>query len=500
MSEQARIPPHWSMAPLGDLVLDRVENREPAPREHIRYIDISAIDNRAKRVTGATELVGASAPTRARQWVQTGDVLVSLTRPNLNAVALVDHGLDGCVASTGFDVLRPLEIEPRYIHYFAQSDAFVQPLASLVQGVVYPAVRPRDVRRQQIPVPPLREQVCIADALDDHFTRLDAAEAALKRAQARLKRFRASVLQAAVTGRLVPTEAEIARREGRSYEPASALLERVLAERRKRFEASGKRGKSVEPAAPDVASLLELPEGWCWATVGTLKVYSIYGPRFAADRYASEGPAVLRTSDITPSGRINLNTAPRIRLTSEELDRFRVCPGDLLVTRSGSVGTVAVYDDTVAAIPGAYLLHYRFDPLIVDPWYVLAVLRSSKGQRTLRGGAGGVGRPNLNAPTVEQICVPVPPILEQRRIVEAIDEMLAKEEHISGSLAGTARRTATLRRTVLALAFAGRLVDPDPSDEPASALLDRIRASPAQTVSNASPKPRRVPRRPRTTT
>ena len=96
--------------------------------------------------------------------------------------------------------------------------------------------------------------------IEKQFTRLDASVAALKRIQANLKRYRASVLKAACEGRLVPTEAELARAEGRDYEPADRLLERILSERRARWEAQeNRRGKYKEPIAPGTSDLQELP-------------------------------------------------------------------------------------------------------------------------------------------------------------------------------------------------------------------------------------------------
>ena len=96
----------------------------------------------------------------------------------------------------------------------------------------------------------------------------DAAVASLRRAQANLKRYRAGVLKSACQGTLVATEAELARAEGRDYEPADALLRRILAERRARWESPPKkRGKYQEPAAPDTSELPQLPEGWVWATL-----------------------------------------------------------------------------------------------------------------------------------------------------------------------------------------------------------------------------------------
>jgi len=139
-----------------------------------------------------------------------------------------------------------------------------------------------------VPVAPLHEQRRIAEAIESYFSRLDDAVATLERVQRNLKRYRASVLKAAVEGRLVPTEAteaELARRQGRDYESASALLERILLERRRRWaeaelakmKAAGKaptngkwKAKYKEPVAPDTTELPDLPGGWCWASVEQL--------------------------------------------------------------------------------------------------------------------------------------------------------------------------------------------------------------------------------------
>src|SRR5690606_19122091 len=97
----------------------------------------------------------------------------------------------------------------------------------------------------------------------------DEAVANLKRVKANLKHYKAAVLKAAVEGRLVETEAEIARREGRSFETGEQLLQRILETRRSQW--NGK-GKYKEPAAPNTTDLPELPEGWVWATVEQLNL------------------------------------------------------------------------------------------------------------------------------------------------------------------------------------------------------------------------------------
>src|SRR5690606_13042558 len=117
-----------------------------------------------------------------------------------------------------------------YVH-FLQDDIY-----RLGTGSTFPNVTFNQLAAIPVPVPPVDEQQRIVSKVDELVTRLDAAVAALKRVQANLKRYRAAVLKAACEGRLVPTEAELARAEGRAYEPASVLLQRILAERRAQWE------------------------------------------------------------------------------------------------------------------------------------------------------------------------------------------------------------------------------------------------------------------------
>ena len=145
-------------------------------------------------------------------------------------------------------------------------------LEPYVTGTTRPKLTQAALNLIPLPLPPLPEQHRIVAEIEKQFTRLDASVAALKRALANLKRYRASVLKAACEGTLVPTEAELARAEGRDYEPASVLLERILSERRARWESQDKkRGEYKEPVAPDTSELPELPEGGCGQRLATLR-------------------------------------------------------------------------------------------------------------------------------------------------------------------------------------------------------------------------------------
>mgnify|MGYP000098943962 CR=1 FL=1 len=104
------LPNGWEVATIGDVTLPKVPQGAPEEKSTFTYVDISSVDNVAKRIASARSLVGKDAPSRARQHLAPNDVLVSMTRPNLNAVAKAPADLDGAIGSTGFDVLRCLEL------------------------------------------------------------------------------------------------------------------------------------------------------------------------------------------------------------------------------------------------------------------------------------------------------------------------------------------------------------------------------------------------------
>lgn len=136
--------------------------------EVFTYIDLSAIDQETKTIVGAREVRCTEAPSRARQLVSAGDVLVATVRPNLNGVASVTAELDGATASTGFCVLRPRpsRLDARYLFHWVKSPGFVADMVKKVTGANYPAVSDRIIFDSFIPLPSLSEQRQIAKVLD----------------------------------------------------------------------------------------------------------------------------------------------------------------------------------------------------------------------------------------------------------------------------------------------------------------------------------------------
>jgi type I restriction enzyme, S subunit len=164
----------WPRCVIGNLVSD-VSTWNPLRATQdceFEYIDIASIDRETKTIAQTTRTRAQASPSRARQLVRAGDILVSTVRPNLNAVAFVPDALDGATASTGFCVLRcvPDRLNPRYLYHWVRTSSFIGEMVRLSTGASYPAVSDRIVCNSTLPFPPLAEQKRIADILDQADT------------------------------------------------------------------------------------------------------------------------------------------------------------------------------------------------------------------------------------------------------------------------------------------------------------------------------------------
>ena len=202
--EQKELPAGWKWVKLGDVCI-KTSTVDPKlePDKTFTYIDISSVDRDTKTIVNPQSVLGQDAPSRAKRLVLNKDVLVSTTRPNLNAVAIVPPNLDGQVCSTGFCVLRSDKtINPDYLFNFTKSRQFVEPLSGLVSGALYPAVTDKQVLSQPIPLPPLGEQKRISSELDDKIAGVKLAEASIQQELDTIEAIPAALLRKAFSGDL----------------------------------------------------------------------------------------------------------------------------------------------------------------------------------------------------------------------------------------------------------------------------------------------------------
>jgi type I restriction enzyme S subunit len=370
-------------------------------------------------------------------------------------------------------------IPAKYVLYAFR--ATEEELRSRSTGTTFDAIRGDDLRSHSIPLAPLTKQHRIVAEIEKHLTRLDDAVASLHRARANLKRYRTSVLKAACEGRLVPTEAELARREGRDYEPASTLLERILKERLARWEGQEKRrGKYREPRPPDTSNLPPLPEGWTWASLSQISEMQGGIQKHPKRAPRENSCPFLRVANVL-RGHLDLSEVHEIELLAGELEKLRLQTGDLLIVEgNGSpteIGRMAIWNGEIGdCVHQNHIIRARMLGGVISE-YCEAYWNSPNGaSRVLEVASSTSGLYTLSVSKVGRLPVPLPPLLEQRRIVAEVERHMSVIKAAEATVEANLKRTERLRQAILGRAFDGKLVPQDPTDEPASVLLERIRA------------------------
>jgi type I restriction enzyme S subunit len=428
-----------------------------------------------------------------KKIAEAGDILISVRAP----VGPTNLCREKSCIGRGLSAIRPRAGMPNlYFLYFLWG--IEQDWQSKATGTTFSAISGKVLREQEVPLAPLPEQRRIVAEIETQFTRLDAGVAALERAQANLKRYRAAVLKAACEGRLVPTEAELARAEGRDYEPADQLLARILAERRTRWEvdylekqrAKGKEPKNdkwkqkyKEPELPKLEHLPELPKGWVWTTLEILasdRRHAIssgpFGSALGTKDYRESGIPVIRGKNVADGQLMLDNWVYVSKEKAAQLKRSVARPNDLVVVAVGSSGRAAIVP---SSLPKAILSQNcnKITPEtdVILPKYLVQAMQIGIIQEQLEQKTTDTVRKFLSLTNLRKTLIPVPPLPEQHRIVAEVERRLSVVAALEAEVEAALARAVRLRQSILKRAFEGRLVPQDPSDEPASALLARIR-------------------------
>ena len=302
----------------------------------------------------------------------------------------------------------------------------------------------------------MSEQRRIVAEIEKQFTRLDAGVAALRRVQANLKRYRAAVLKAACEGRLVPTEAEIARNEGRTFETGEQLLQRILSDRRKNWKG---RGKYKDPVAPSTESQDRLPAGWAWAAWDQVG-FSQNGRPFPSSAYQDSGIKLLRPGNLHVSGKVVWTENNTCFLSQKFLDDNP----DLLVKGSELVMNLtaqSLKDEflgrvCLTASDDCCLLNQRLarlTPIVISSEFTLILLKSWRFRRFVDGLNSGSLIQHMFTSQLAEFTFPLPPLPEQNRIVAEVERRLSAIDELETVVTANLARATRLRQSVLDSAF-----------------------------------------------
>ncbi len=313
---------------------------------------------------------------------------------------------------------------------------------------------------KQIPLllPEENEQRKIVAEIEKQFTRLEVGVAGLRRVQANLKRYRATVLKAACEGKLVPTEAELTREEGRIYETGAQLLERILTERRKKW--NGK-GKYKEPARADTTNLQPLPEGWTWVTMDSIIVSGPQNGVYLPKDYYGRGHPILRIDDYQDGWVRNRDELNRVAADLDIIKTYQLRSGDLVINRVNSpthLGKCLIVRDVLAPALFESNMMRAVLSAFIHARYAEFYLRSVNGRSRLNSNAKwAVNQASINQQDVKLTPLPLPPLAEQQRIVAEVERRLSVVEELEAVVNANLQRATRLRQSILQRAFEGKL-------------------------------------------
>jgi len=473
-----RLPPGWRWRSLGELLTDieagksfKCDERPPTASD-IGVVKVSAVtwgefdEHESKTCTD---------PSRVdpHLFIQAGDFLFSRANTiKLVGAAVVVGAVSGrLMLSDKILRLRFAEdVDPSWVLYVLRSSwgrAEIERLATGNQESMRNIGQDR-IRQIRIPWVQHAEQKRIVAEIEKQFTRLDTGVEALRRLQAHLRRYRAAMLTGALGGRLVPSEASLARAEGRDFDSGEALLNAVLSARKELHARAGVKGKYVEPAGP-TAGLDRLPEGWTWATLGQLAWDSGYGTSEKCD-YAGVGQPVLRIPNIA-RGMIDVADLKRARGDLDLVEGESLAPGDLLVVRTNGsldlLGRGAVVEGRFSEPTyfASYLIRFRLPAMFQLARWVGLVWQSPFVRHIIeRSASNSAGQYNVNLKALSAVPVPIPPVAEQARIIAELERRASNADALESVATANLLRARRLRAAVLCKAFEGSLATAEMPD------------------------------------
>jgi len=425
------LPHGWAETTMGD-VTEAIVSIDPTkePNAEFRYVDIGSIDKSTQTIGEPKTFLGRDAPSRARRVIHEGDVLFSTVRTYLKNIAAVPEELDGALTSTGIAVLRAsVAIDRRYLFNWVCSDEFVGKMSGAQDGTLYPAVTDKDVSGASVPLPPLPEQRRIVAKVDGLTARTARARKELDRIPTLIARYKQRLLALAFSG------------EFPALNPNAAKAEF--------FDV----GDIV-----DISSGFGFPKDRQGKTMGDFpfaKVSDISravaangGVLATASNYVDQDDLKTLKAKPIPAGSIVFAKIGE----ALKLNRRAITKVPLILDNN----CMALAPDTSKVLPG-YLLRFM-ETVDLGPLSVATAV------------------PSVRRGDVANLQILLPSLDEQAEIVRRIESAFGWLDRVAADHAAAARLLPKLDAAVLAKAFAGSLVPQDPNDEPASVLLERIKA------------------------
>ena len=360
-----------------------------------------------------------------RHSVREGDLVVASLGETLPRACLVPGWVPPAIVKA--DCIRVRlhpDLDSSYINFALQRPGLRHQTTTQIKGVGRPRLGLKGIRNLAVPVAPLSEQQRIVAAIEEHFSRLDAVDISLDAAEMRCHALTRSIIVGSIPN--------------------------------------------------------ELPEDWQLKTIAEAGETGLGRQR--SPKYHS-GPNMkpyLRVANVFED-RIDTSSIMEMHFEGAEFDKYRLRYGDVLLNEGQSpelLGRPAIYmgDPPDTAFTNS-LIRFVPGPGVMSEWALLVFRRHMHARRFMRESRITTNIAHLALGRFRTVEFPVPPLKTQQELVASTRASLSSVDQLIDQIRSARARTKAMRRAVLAVAFSGHLVPPNPKDEPASVLLERIAAS-----------------------
>lgn len=481
-----QLPKSWMWVRLNDIGFNHGQKK---PDEPFSYIDVSSIDNKNGKLSDNINILSPEeAPSRARKIIKKGTVIYSTVRPYLLNIAIIDREFDSePIASTAFAIVHPFEgVSNKFLYHYLRSPIFIEYVESKMIGVAYPAINDTQFFSGLLPLPPINEQVRIVNTIEKLFEQCDQLHFNIVSNQTTsillnksiftkiqdhgnpnqlndlrfalenmehlcnnnesITQLRNSILSLAIQGKLVEQDDK--------DEPASKLLEKIKEEKERLItEKKIKKEKPLPPVSVDEIPYV-LPKGWQW--VRFADICSVITCGYASTpNYVDEGKPFLSAKNVKP-----YKFLPDDHKFISDEDYYKLTQnakpevGDILLTRVGAgIGESAIIDREFDFAIYVSLTLIKPIKNLVNEKYLLHWLNSPEGtSKSIENTYGKkVSQGNLNVNQVRKFAIPLPPLAEQKRIVDKLDTLISYCYEIENRILKSEKSRNVLNRSLISV-------------------------------------------------
>ncbi len=477
-SYEGNLPDGWVLATIGELITpegvfidgDWVESKDQDPNGCVRLLQLADIGDGYYKNKSSRFLTKEKALELNCTFLKKGDVMLARMPDPLGRACIFPGDEKECVTVVDVCVIRSGtdDVGHKWLMYWVNSPKFRNTIASLQSGTTRRRISRGNLATITFPVPPAEQQRRIVAKIEELFSHIDAGIEALNRAKQLLKQYRQSVLKAAVTGELTKEWRE---QNKSKLEPASQLLERILQERRQKweeqqleqFKAKGKvpkddkwKGKYKEPKKAALLVDIDNPAEWMMTSIDEVAEVFL-GKMLDKSKHTKGGKLPYIRNINVRWGSVDIDDVSEMFFKDEELERYNLESGDVLVCEGGEPGRASVWYGEIENMKYQKAIHRVRFYLPLNPEYLVLLLEYFASTGLLSWYFTGSTIKHFTKESFTSLPFPLPSLEEIREVVVLVDEKIRAIKRIESDIEVSLHRAEKNKQSILASAFSGSL-------------------------------------------